>query len=71
MTEIRAILGALFIALGAAPFFLGETAYVVLGIGYLAIAVVRAISMFVDRSVVQSNIISLLTEVVLGAVLVL
>jgi len=71
ITEIRAVLGALFIALGLAPFFLGAPAYRVLGIGYLAIAAVRAVSMVVDRSVVQSNVISLATEIVLGGVLIL
>jgi len=71
VTEIRAILGALFIALGLAPFWLGATAYHVLGIGYLAIAAVRAVAMIVDRSVVRSNVISLVTEIALGVVLVL
>jgi hypothetical protein len=71
VTEIRAVLGALFIALGAAPFLVGATAYRVLGIGYLGIAAVRAVSMFIDRSVVRSNVISLVTEIVLGVVLVL
>ena len=71
ITELRAVLGALFIALGVAPLFLGATAYLMLGIGYLAIGAVRAVSMIVDRSVVQSNVISLATEIVLGAILVL
>jgi hypothetical protein len=71
ITEIRAVLGALFIALGAAPFFLGSTAYRMLGIAYLAIAVVRAVSIPLDRSAVRSNIISLVTEIVMGVVLVL
>jgi len=71
ITELRAVLGALFIALGLAPLFLGAPAYLMLGIGYLAIGAVRAVSMFVDRSVVQSNVISLATEIVLGAILVL
>lgn len=71
ITEIRAVLGGLFIALGAAPFFLGPTAVLVLGISYLAIAAVRAVSMFVDRSVIRSNVISLVTEIILGVVLVL
>jgi len=71
ITEIRAVLGALFIGLGVAPFFLGSTAYVMLGIGYLAIAAVRAVSMIIDHSVVRSNVISLVTEIVLGVVLVL
>ncbi len=71
ITELRAVLGALFIALGVAPLFLGATAYLMLGIGYLAIGAVRAVSMFVDRSVVQSNVISLATEIVLGVILIL
>jgi hypothetical protein len=32
---------------------------------------VRAVSMFVDKSVVQSNIISLVVEIVFGVILVL
>ena len=42
-----------------------------LGIAYLVVAGTRAVSMFVDKSVVQSNIISLVVEIVLGVVLVL
>jgi hypothetical protein len=72
ITEIRAVMGALFIGLGIAPFLLGSTAvYQTLGIMYLAIALVRAVSMFLDKSVVQSNIISLAVEVVFGVILVL
>jgi hypothetical protein len=71
ITEIRAVLGALFIALGVAPLFLGSTAYLMLGIGYLAIVAGRAVSMIIDHSVVRSNVISLVTEIILGAVLVL
>jgi len=71
ITELRAVLGALFIALGLAPLFLGPVAYLMLGIGYLAIGAVRAVSMILDRSVVQSNVISLITEIVLGMILVL
>lgn len=71
ITELRAVLGALFIALGLAPLFLGATAFLMLGIGYLAIGAVRAVSMVLDRSVVQSNVISLATEIVLGVVLIL
>ena len=71
ITELRAVLGGLFIALGIAPLFLGAPAYLMLGIGYLAIGAVRAVSMVIDRSVVQSNVISLLTEIILGVILVL
>ena len=71
ITEIRAILGGFFVALGAAPLLLGEPAtYTMLGLGYLFVAIVRAISMFADGSVVRSNWISLATEVVLGVILV-
>jgi hypothetical protein len=71
ITELRAVMGGLFIALGLVPLFLGAPAYRMLGIGYLAIAAVRAVSMFVDDSVVRSNVISLVSEIVLGLVLVL
>ena len=72
ITEIRAILGGFFVALGAAPLILNAAAaYQMLGMAYLVVAGTRAISMFVDRSVVQSNIISLVVEVILGVVLVL
>jgi hypothetical protein len=72
ITEIRAILGGAFIGLGIAPLILGATAaYHTLGITYLVIAAARVAGMALDRSVVQSNVISLVTEVVLGVVLVL
>ena len=71
VSEIRAIFGGLFIGLGLAPLFLGATAYQMLGIGYLAIAVARAFSMVFDKSYAQSNIISLVIEIVLGAILIL
>jgi hypothetical protein len=71
ISELRAVFGGLFIALGLTPLFLGPTAYLMLGVGYLSIAAVRAVSMVVDRSVVQSNVISLISEIVLGVVLVL
>jgi hypothetical protein len=70
VSEIRSIFGSLFIALGLAPLFLGETAYLMLGIGYLAIAVVRAFSIVFDRSYAQSNIISLVIEIVFGLILI-
>lgn len=71
VTELRAVLGAFFIALGAAPLILRvpET-YRMLGIAYLSVAVVRTISMFVDRSVVSSNLVSVAVEIVFGVILV-
>jgi len=72
ITEIRAILGGLFIALGAFPLIVNSPiAYMMLGVTYLGIAVVRAVSMFMDKSVVQSNVISLAVEIVFGIILVL
>ena len=72
ITEIRAVLGGLFIALGVAPLLLGgATAYRTLGIGYLGVAITRAGSMFADRSVERSNVISLVVEIVFGVVLTL
>ena len=71
VSEIRAIFGGLFIALGLAPLFLGSTAYRMLGIGYLAIAAARLFSMVFDKSYAQSNIISLAIEIVLGFILVI
>jgi hypothetical protein len=72
ITEIRAVLGGAFIGVGIAPLVLNSpAAYRMLGIMYLAIAVVRAISIVVDKSIVQSNIISLVVEIVFGVILVL
>ena len=72
ITEIRAVLGAFFVGLGGAALYLRDpAAYQTVGIAYLCVAVVRTISMFVDKSVVSSNIISIVSEVVFGVVLVL
>lgn len=72
ISEIRAILGGLFIGLGIAVFLLGtREVYQMLGIMYLAIGAVRAVSMFVDSSIERSNIISLIVEILFGVILVL
>jgi len=72
VTEIRAALGGFYLALGVLPLLLKEkAAYQMLGYTYLIVAVVRAVSMLVDRSVDQSNLISLAVEIVFGVVLVL
>lgn len=68
VSEIRAVFGGLFIALGLVPIFLGQ--FQILGIGYLAIAVTRTISIFLDKSYARSNLISLGIEIVFGAILV-
>lgn len=70
ISEIRAIFGGLFIALGIAPFIFGEAAYQVLGFGYLAIAAVRLVSIIIDRSTASSNWISLAIEIVFGIILI-
>ncbi|HUX76675.1 MAG TPA: DUF4345 family protein [Anaerolineae bacterium] len=72
ITEIRAVLGGFFVALGVAPLVLNvpET-YRMLGIAYLVVAVVRTVSMIVDKSVVQSNIISVVAEIIFGVILIL
>lgn len=72
ITEIRAVLGAFFVALGATPLLLNvPAAYQMLGIAYLVVGFVRLVSMIVDKSVVQSNVISLIVEVLFGVILVL
>ena len=72
ITEIRAVLGGAFIGLGAAALILRLPAsYMTVGIMYLAIAAVRVVSIFVDKSAVQSNWVSLAVEVALGVVLVI
>jgi hypothetical protein len=72
VTEMRAIFGGLFIALGLFPIVVNDpVAFHMLGWGYLAIAAVRLPAMFIDHSVVKSNIISLVIEIVLGVILVL
>jgi hypothetical protein len=72
ITEIRAIFGALFIALGGVVlFYRSPEVFNMLGIMYLLIGLVRAVSMFLDRSVEQSNIISLIVEIVFGIILII
>lgn len=71
ISEIRSILGGLFIALGLAPLFLKGDTYRMLGIAYLGIAIVRLVSIFLDKASIQSNWISLVVEVVFGIILVL
>jgi len=72
ITEIRAILGAFFIGLGVmALFYRSPQPYGMLGVTYLLVGLVRLVSMFVDRSVERSNIISLVVEVIFGIILVL
>lgn len=70
ITEVRAAMGGVFIALGVAPLLLRRPAERVLGLVYLAIAAVRAPFMFVDGSAAeQSNWISLAFEVAAAGIL--
>ena len=72
VTEIRAIFGAMFIALGAVPLLFGDVvAFQMLGITYLALGVVRGVSIWLDKSLVQSNVISFISEIVFGIVLMI
>ena len=72
ITEIRTILGALFIGLGAVILYYNNPqAYIILGITYLTMAGVRGISILVDDSAISSNIISLVVELVFGLILIL
>lgn len=70
VSEVRAVFGGLFIALGIVPLILGTVAYHMLGYGYLAIAVTRMFSIIFDKSYAQSNIISLVIEIVFGVILI-
>jgi hypothetical protein len=72
ISEIRSVLGGLFIGLGAAPLILGATgAYQTLGISYLAIGIVRLFSILIDKASEASSWISLGVEIVFGIVLVI
>ena len=72
IAEVRAIFGGTFIGLGIAPFILAKSvAYPMLGIVYLAIGAIRAVTIFVDKSREQSNLISLAVEIVFGVLLML
>ncbi|MCG2787194.1 MAG: DUF4345 family protein [Anaerolineae bacterium] len=71
VSEIRSIFGGMFIALGIVPLFLGPVAYQMLGITYLAIAAARVFSILFDKSYAQSNLISLVIEILLGAILII
>jgi hypothetical protein len=72
ITEIRAVLGGFFVALGGVPLLFNDPGmYLMLGITYLVVAGVRMLSMFLDRSVERSNIISVIVEIVFGVILVL
>jgi hypothetical protein len=71
-TEIRAGMGAFYLALGLAPIiFNSPEMYFLLGITYLTVAVVRLVGMIVDKSVETSNVGSLASDLVFGILLIL
>ena len=70
ISEIRAVLGGLFVGLAIAAFiYRTPSAFGTLGIGYLGIAFVRAASIYADKASTTSNWISLGSEVVMGILL--
>lgn len=72
ISEIRSVLGGLFIGLGAAPLIYNTPqTFGMLGIAYLAIGIVRTGSIFFDKATERSNIISVVVEYVLGLLLLL
>ncbi len=72
VTEFRAVFGAFFLALGLYPILSGApAAYSMLGCTYLGVGVVRLASILLDRSSDSSNWISLVSELVLGAILLM
>jgi len=72
ITEIRAVLGGFFVALGVVPLVFNQQGmYLMLGITYLVVGAVRTASMFLDKSVERSNIISVIVEIIFGVILVL
>jgi len=72
ITEIRTILGALFVALGAVVlYYRTPESYMILGVTYLGMALVRGISIIVDKSAISSNVISFIVELVFGILLVI
>lgn len=71
ISEIRSIFGGLFIGLGITPFIFSEIAYPVLGVSYLAIAIARLLSIIIDKSTAQSNLISLVIEIIFGIILII
>jgi hypothetical protein len=71
-SEIRAVMGGVFVGLAVAVLlFRTPQVFQMLGIAFAAIALVRAVSIVVDHAAVQSNIISLVSEVVLALILIL
>jgi hypothetical protein len=71
-SEIRAVMGGVFLGLAVAVLiFRTPEVFKMLGIAFAAIAVVRALSIVFDHAAVQSNVISLISEIALAVILLL
>ncbi len=69
-SEIRAVLGGLFVGLGvAALIYRTASAFGTVGIGYLIIAIVRAVSIYWDKAATPTNWVSLGFEAAFGILL--
>ena len=72
VSEARVALGAIYIGAGGACLWLQvPAAFAVLGLAYLAMAVVRLLAIFKDRASDRSNWASLVLEAVMGALLLM
>jgi len=72
ISEIRAVLGGLFVGLGlAAVIYRTASAFGTVGIGYLVIGVVRAASIYFDKAPTPSNWLSLAFEFAFGILLLI
>jgi hypothetical protein len=69
VAKIRTVLGSFFIALEAASLVLkSRDMFLMLGVAYLGVVFVRAISIFIDKSFMQSNYINPAVENALGII---
>jgi len=72
ISEVRAVLGGVFVGLGiAALLYQTKAAFGTAGIVYLAIALVRIVSIYLDDASTGSNWGSLAFEVVCGILLLI
>lgn len=72
ITEIRAVMGGTFVGLAVATTVINTpSAFTMLGIVFAANAVIRTLSMVLDKSVTRSNAISLGVETALAILLVM
>jgi hypothetical protein len=74
ISEVRSVIGGAFVGLGLAPFLSGnaQIAFQVMGITYLAIGIVRTISIVVlDKDASSSSLISVGSEYLFAALLLL